>query len=165
MYRNQITPRINFTQLITYERPEAAAWVTGNTANPRLSGLVKFYQTTYGGVLVEAEIFNLPNIETQGSSNFYAFHIHEFGNCSDNFQKAGGHFNPTNAAHPNHAGDMPPLMGNQGYAWTTFYDKRFTIDEIIGKSVIIHAGRDDFTSQPSGDSGPMIGCGEIRRVI
>lgn len=165
MYRNQITPRINFTQLITYERPEAAAWVTGNTANPRLSGLVKFYQTTYGGVLVEAEIFNLPNIETHGSSNFYAFHIHEFGNCSDNFQKAGGHFNPTNAAHPNHAGDMPPLMGNQGYAWTTFYDKRFTIDEIIGKSVIIHAGRDDFTSQPSGDSGPMIGCGEIRRVI
>lgn len=165
MYRNQITPRINFTQLITYERPEAAAWVTGNTANPRLSGLVKFYQTTYGGVLVEAEIFNLPNIETQGSSNFYAFHIHEFGNCSDNFQKAGGHFNPTSAAHPNHAGDMPPLMGNQGYAWTAFYDKRFTIDEIIGKSVIIHAGRDDFTSQPSGDSGPMIGCGEIRRVI
>lgn len=165
MYRNQITPRINFTQLITYERPEAAAWVTGNTANPRLSGLVKFYQTTYGGVLVEAEIFNLPNIEAQGSSNFYAFHIHEFGNCSDNFQKAGGHFNPTNASHPNHAGDMPPLMGNQGYAWTAFYDKRFTIDEIIGKSVIIHAGRDDFTSQPSGDSGPMIGCGEIRRVI
>lgn len=165
MYRNQITPRINFTQLITYERPEAAAWVTGNTANPRLSGLVKFYQTTYGGVLVEAEIFNLPNIEIQGSSNFYAFHIHEFGNCSDNFQKAGGHFNPTNASHPNHAGDMPPLMGNQGYAWTAFYDKRFTIDEIIGKSVIIHAGRDDFTSQPSGDSGPMIGCGEIRRVI
>lgn len=165
MYRNQITPRINFTQLINYERPEAAAWVTGNTANPRLSGLVKFYQTTYGGVLVEAEIFNLPNIEAQGSSNFYAFHIHEFGNCSDNFQKAGGHFNPTNASHPNHAGDMPPLMGNQGYAWTAFYDKRFTIDEIIGKSVIIHAGRDDFTSQPSGDSGPMIGCGEIRRVI
>lgn len=165
MYRNQITPRINFTQLITYERPEAAAWVTGNTANPRLSGLVKFYQTTYGGVLVEAEIFNLPNIEAQGSSNFYAFHIHEFGNCSDNFQKAGGHFNPTNASHPNHAGDMPPLMGNQGYAWTAFYDKRFAIDEIIGKSVIIHAGRDDFTSQPSGDSGPMIGCGEIRRVI
>lgn len=165
MYTNQITPRINFTQLITYERPEAAAWVTGNTANPQLSGLVKFYQTTYGGVLVEAEVFNLPNIETQGSSNFYAFHIHEFGNCSDNFQKAGGHYNPTGSSHPDHAGDMPPLLGNQGYAWTAFYDKRFTIEEIIGKSVIIHGNRDDFTSQPSGDPGPMIGCGEIRRVI
>lgn len=165
MYTDQITPRINFTQLVTYERPQAAAWVNGNTANPRLSGLVKFYQTTYGGILVEAEIFGLPNIATQGSSNFYAFHIHEFGNCSDNFDKVGGHYNPTNTTHPDHAGDMPPLLGNQGYAWSAFYDKRFTIDDIIGRSVIIHAGRDDFTSQPSGDPGPMIGCGEIRRVI
>lgn len=165
MYTDQMTPRINFTQLLTYERPEAAAWITGNTANPRLSGLVKFYQTSSGGVLVEAEIFGLPNIATQNSSNFYAFHIHEFGNCSDNFQKVGGHYNPTNATHPDHAGDMLPLLGSQGYAWSAFYDKRFTIDEIIGKSVIIHADRDDFTSQPSGDPGPMIGCGEIRRVL
>lgn len=165
MYTDQITPRINFTQLVTYERPQAAAWVNGNTANPRLSGLVKFYQTNYGGILVEAEIFGLPNISTQGASNFYAFHIHEFGNCSDNFDKVGGHYNPTNTTHPDHAGDMPSLLGNQGYAWSAFYDKRFTIDDIIGRSVIIHAGRDDFTSQPSGDPGPMIGCGEIRRVI
>lgn len=165
MYTDQMTPRINFTQLLTYERPEAAAWITGNTANPRLSGLVKFYQTSSGGVLVEAEIFGLPNITTQNSSNFYAFHIHEFGNCSDNFQKVGGHYNPTNSTHPDHAGDMLPLLGSQGYAWSAFYDKRFTIDEIIGKSVIIHADRDDFTSQPSGDPGPMIGCGEIRRVL
>lgn len=165
MYTDQMTPRINFTQLLAYERPEAAAWVTGNTSNPRLSGLVKFYQTSQGGVLVEAEIFGLPNIATQNSSNFYAFHIHEYGNCSDNFQKVGGHYNPTNSAHPDHAGDMLPLLGNQGYAWSAFYDKRFTINEIIGKSVIIHEGRDDFTSQPSGDPGPMIGCGEIRRAI
>ncbi len=94
MYTDQITPRINFTQLLLYERPKAAAWITGNAAHPTLSGLVKFYQTNYGGVLVEAEIFGLPNIDTQGSSNFYAFHIHEFGDCSGDFQKAGGHYNP-----------------------------------------------------------------------
>lgn len=165
MRTDQVTPRINFTQLLAYERPQAAAWVRGNAANPRLSGLVKFYQNTYGGVLVEAEIFGLPNIVTPGSSNFYAFHIHEYGNCSDNFSKVGGHYNPADTSHPDHAGDMPPLLGNQGYAWSAFYDKRFTIDDIIGRSVIIHADRDDFTSQPSGDPGPMIGCGEIRRVI
>lgn len=165
MHTDQMTPRINFIQLLAYERPAAAAWVTGNAANPKLSGLVKFYQTSYSGVLVEAEIFGLPNISAQGSSDFYAFHIHEFGNCSDNFQKVGGHYNPTGSAHPDHAGDLLPLLGNQGYTWSAFYDKRFTIDEIIGKSVIIHANRDDFTSQPSGDPGSMIGCGEIRRVI
>lgn len=165
MYTDQMTPRINFTQLLAYERPEAAAWVTGNADHPRLSGLVKFYQTTYGGILIEAEIFGLPNIDIQGSSNFYGFHIHEYGNCSDNFNKVGGHYNPTDTTHPNHAGDMLPLLGNQGYAWSAFYDKRFTIDQIIGRSVIIHADRDDFTTQPSGNAGPMIGCGEIRRAL
>lgn len=165
MHELQITPRISFNQLLTYERPQAAAWITGNSSHPSLSGLVKFYQTNYGGVLVEAEIFGLPNIATEGSSDFYAMHIHEFGNCSNNFDQTGMHYNPTMQEHPNHAGDMPPLMGNQGYAFSVFYDKRFTIQDIIGKSVIIHSGHDDFTTQPSGNSGEKIGCGEIRRAI
>lgn len=161
----QITPRITFTQLLTYERPQAVAWITGNSSYPRLSGLVKFYQTNYGGVLVEAEIFNLPNIETEGSSDFYAMHIHEFGDCSDDFSHTGMHYNPKSLPHPDHAGDMPPLLGNQGYAFSVFYDKRFTIQDIIGKSVVIHDNRDDFTSQPAGDSGTKIGCGEIKRAL
>lgn len=31
----------------------------------------------------------------------------------------------------------------------------------MGRSVIIHAKRDDFTTQPSGDAGDRIGCGVI----
>ncbi len=165
MRSNQITPRIAFTQLLQYERPQAAAWITGGPSNPQLSGLVKFYQTSYGGILVEAEIFGLPNIEEQGSSNFYAMHIHQFGNCSNHFSRTGEHYNPSGKMHPGHAGDLLPLLGNQGYAWSAFYDKRFTVEEIIGKSVIIHSRRDDFTSQPSGDPGTKIGCGEIRRTF
>ena len=64
--------------------------------------------------------------------------------------------------HPQHTGDMIPILGNQGYAWTSFYDKRFKIPEIIGRSVIIHAMPDDFMTQPSGASGVRIGCGVIR---
>ena len=45
MPSDQITPGITFTQLLQYDRPQAMAWVTGNAANPQLSGLVKFYQT------------------------------------------------------------------------------------------------------------------------
>lgn len=165
MYSNQITPQISFLKTLTYERPDAAAWVTGNIKSPQLSGLVKFYRTSYGGVLIEAEIFGLPNIGKQGQSNFYAMHIHEFGDCSDNFEKTGSHYNPAGNPHPEHAGDLLPLLGNQGYAWSAFYDKRFTIEEIIGKSVIIHSNRDDFTTQPSGDAGTKIGCGEIKRII
>ena len=159
----QFTPRLTFVRILEQNRPAAVAWVTGNSTYSELSGLVKFYDTPYDGVLVEAEVFGLPNVSTQVSSDFYAMHIHQYGNCSGSFEKTGSHFNPTNAFHPEHAGDMIPLLGNQGYAWASFYDKRFTIDDIIGKSVVIHSRRDDFTSQPAGDSGEKIGCGVIRK--
>lgn len=157
------TPRLSFIHLLEENRPQALAWVTGNDVSPNLSGLVKFYDTPYGGVLVESEIFGLPNIQSPGSSDFYALHIHESGDCSNHFSQAGEHFNPSMQPHPYHAGDLIPLMGNQGYAWGAFYDKRFTVREILNRSVIIHAQRDDFTTQPSGNSGTMIGCGVIRR--
>lgn len=165
MQFNQMTPRINFIELLQYNRPQATAWVNGNTANPQLSGLIKFYQTSYGGVLVEAEIFGLPEKKDSKTGSFFGMHIHQSGNCSDNFSNVGTHYNPGKEAHPFHAGDLLPLLDNQGYAWSAFYTKRFTVTEIIGRSVIIHANPDDFTTQPSGNSGAMIGCGEIRRIL
>lgn len=165
MLNYQITPRTVFTELLLRNRPDAAAWIQGNAQYPDLDGMVKFYRTSYGGVLVEAQLFGLPDAAVPGSSNFYAMHIHESGNCSDNFDNTGMHYNPTNAEHPNHAGDMPPLFGNQGYAFSIFYDKRFTIQEIIGRAVIIHEKADDFTTQPSGNAGAKIGCGEIKWIV
>ena len=162
MYHSQLTPATTFTQLLFHDHPGAIAWINGNKNYPRLNGLVKFYHTTYGGVLVEAQIFNLPDITLPGSSNFYAMHIHETGDCGDAFDHTGMHYNPQNTEHPNHAGDMPPLLSNQGYAYSVFYDKRFTIQEIIGRAVIIHEKPDDFTTQPSGNSGAKIGCGVIQ---
>lgn len=165
MLNYQITPRIVFTELLLRDQPDAAAWINGNAQNPDLNGMVKFYYTTYGGILIEAQIFGLPNVEMPGASNFYAMHIHESGDCSDAFDHTGMHYNPQGTMHPDHAGDMLPLLGSQGYAFSVFYDKRFSIEEIIGKAVIIHEKPDDFTSQPSGNSGAKIGCGEIKWVV
>lgn len=164
MSASQPTPRLAFVQMLEENRPQAMAWVTGGSAQPQISGLVKFYETPYGGTLVEAEIFGLPDITMPGSSDFYAFHIHEFGDCSNSFANTGEHYNPTDQPHPDHAGDMPPLLSNQGYAWISFYDKRFRVKDIIDRSVIIHSMRDDFTSQPSGDPGVKIACGVIRAL-
>lgn len=157
-----ITPATNFVHTLMQSPPDASAWITGSNAFPSISGLARFYVTEYEGTLVEVEVFGLPNVTTPGSSNFYGLHIHENGACVSPFTSAGAHYSRTTAEHPNHSGDMPPLLGNQGYAWTAFYDKRFTIPEIIGKSLIIHRMPDNFTTQPAGDSGERIACGVIR---
>lgn len=157
----QFTPRITFNRILEGNSPQAVAWVTGNRQHPQLSGLVKFFTTPYGGTLVEAEFFGLPNASEPLSADYYAMHIHENGDCSQNFSRTGDHFNPTGQLHPAHVGDLPPLLANQGYAWTSFYNKRFTPQEIIGRSVIIHVHADDFMTQPSGNAGEKIGCGVI----
>lgn len=157
------TSRLTFLHVLHANKPNAVAWVTGNRQTAQISGLVKFYDTPYDGVLVEAEIFGLPDQSSRSSSAFYAMHIHENGDCSDDFSRTGDHYNPDGQPHPDHAGDLLPLLSNRGYAWSSFYDKRFTIDEILGRSVIIHAMPDDFLTQPSGNSGAKIACGVIRQ--
>lgn len=164
MRKKQLTPGMRFADILEDREPKAAAWVTGGPDYPQLSGMVYFYRTPYGGVLVEAEVFGLPGVDQPGSSAFFAMHIHEFGNCTDSFALTGEHFNPQGAPHPDHAGDLLPLLANQGYAWLAFYDKRFTIEQIMGRSVVIHRNADDFTTQPAGNAGQKIACGVIRAV-
>lgn len=62
-----------------------------------------------------------------------------------------------------HQGDMPVILSNDGDAFLSFFTRRFTIPEIIGKTVIVHLDPDDFTTQPSGNSGERIACGKIER--
>ncbi len=156
------TPRTFFVDILNEGSPSAAAWIRGNAENPQLSGIVRFFEAPYGGILIEAEVFGLPNVKIPHSTDFYGMHIHEFGNCAQPFDRTGNHYSNPPALHPQHSGDMIPLFGNQGYAWTVFYNKRITIPEIMGRSVVIHAMADDFKTQPSGDSGMKIGCGVIR---
>ena len=99
----------------------------------------------------------------------FAFHIHSGGQCSGNekapFANALAHYDRDDCPHPAHAGDLPPLFENQGYAFQMFLTGRFSLCEVIGKTVIIHSGPDDFTSQPSGNAGSKIACGQIRPLF
>lgn len=140
----------------------ARAQITGSDKYPDIKGCVRFRQMK-SGVLVTAEVHSLP-----GEGNgVYGFHIHEGGSCtgtSENpFADADGHFNPEGAKHPYHAGDLPPLFGNNGYAFMSVMTDRFKVSDIIGHVVIVHRNPDDFTTQPSGNSGEMIACGKIVR--
>ena len=138
--------------------PLAAAKIRGDREHPCLRGMVRFYQMR-GSVLITAEISGLPR------SGFFAFHIHEGASCGgEGVPNSAGHYNPTNAQHPDHAGDLPPLLSASGNAYLAVKTDRFSIREIIGRTVIIHSDPDDFHTQPSGNSGKKIGCGEIYSV-
>ena len=145
-----------------FTSPFAIADIQGNDTTPNLRGIALFYPANKSGIYIQVEVLNLPDEKLPDSSGFFGMHIHEFGNCTPPFDKTGNHYNPTNQPHPLHAGDMPPLLSNNGFAWMSFYDTRFTIADIIGKSLVIHDMRDDFTTQPSGGSGNKIGCGVIQ---
>lgn len=137
--------------------PVAIACITGGRDNPNLRGRVSFRQNC-GGVLVSAEISGLPR------DGFFGFHIHEGGACTgEEFSDSGSHYNPMKQDHPNHAGDLPPLLSAGGYAKMTVLTGRFRVDEIVGRTLVIHNGVDDFTGQPSGNSGKKIACGIICR--
>lgn len=148
----------NLFRLIGSKTPMAIAYVKGGKNYEKIKGSVKFYSIPEGTVVV-SEIFNLPETET----NFFAQHIHENGTCEGDFSSAGEHYNPAGVEHPCHAGDLPPLLSNQGYAWMALLDNRFKLNDIIGKSYIIHDCPDDFHTQPSGNSGTRIACGVIQR--
>lgn len=139
-------------------KPAAAARFRGEG---NLSGMVKFYPTQ-GGVLVVAEICGLP----QNESGFFALHIHEGSQCAgDGFGDTGGHFNPGRQRHPKHAGDLPPLLSQNGRAVLAVETDRFTIEESLGRTVVIHGDADDFHTQPGGNAGRKIGCGKIYKVL
>lgn len=136
----------------------AMARIAGSPEAPWLRGTVRFLPRS-GGTLVIARIQGLPESE----SGFFALHIHENGNCRGlGFPDTGGHFDPERISHPGHAGDLPPLLRKRdGRAWLTVMTDRFSVWDVVGRSVVIHSGADDFRTQPSGDSGVKIGCGLI----
>lgn len=147
-------------------RQNAFAIIKGDNNHTHIHGTVKFRQTPRG-VLVSAEISGLPTRRGKScGGNIFGFHIHEGKKCegsgTDPFADAMSHYNPEGCKHPFHSGDMPPLFGNNGYAQMSFLTDRFNVREIIGRVVIIHDQPDDFTSQPSGNSGTKIACGVIR---
>lgn len=155
-----------YIDLINRSKPDAKAEIRGSTAYRDITGKANFYQTKHG-VLLSVEVMGLPTGESPCAGGVFGFHIHEgescTGNAEDPFADAKGHFNPNNCKHPHHAGDLPPLFEAGGRAFMVFLTGRFTVGDILGKTIIIHSAPDDFTTQPSGNSGKKIACGKIKR--
>ena len=130
------------------------------------------HETAGHGVLIRLNAERLPAGER-------AFHIHQTGRCeAPTFQSAGGHYAPRGRQHGflvpagPHAGDLPnihvpqdgrlvievlaPGVTLQPGAPNTLFDED-------GSALVVHAGRDDYRSQPAGNAGGRIACGVIQR--
>jgi Cu-Zn family superoxide dismutase len=105
----------------------------------------------------------------------HGFHVHEKGDCSSgDGMSTGGHFNPTATPHGNHdmgahhAGDLPVLKADAyGTAVINFESTTMSVGggvtDVVGRGLIVHRDPDDFTTQPTGNSGPRIACAVIQK--
>ena len=109
------------------------------------------------------------------ANSHHGIHVHEKGDCSSvDASSAGDHFNPTAQAHgrasreaPHHAGDMDNLVADgDGVAQVNLHLHGVTLgggaaNDIAGRALVVHAAPDDYTSQPSGNSGARVACAVI----
>jgi len=132
------------------------------------AGTAKFTQNG-NEVVLDLEVNKL-------TPGIHAVHIHEKGDCSaPDGSSAGGHWNPGNHDHgkwggnSHHMGDIGNLVANhEGKAKLSFKTDKWCLDcveeskNLMGKGLIIHAGKDDFQTQPTGNAGGRVGCIEIK---
>jgi superoxide dismutase, Cu-Zn family len=121
------------------------------------------------GVLIKLSLNGVPAGE-------HAFHVHALGKCEPPFTSAGGHFNPDNRKHGllandgHHAGDMPNLhIPQDGVLAIEVVNSAVTLENgkpnsLYGPNrtaLVIHAGEDDYKTDPTGDAGGRIACGVV----
>lgn len=145
----------------------AQATLSGTYADTTVEGTALFDE-------MNGKVKMVLNITVPAKANkSVAVHLHEHGACGDMGNEAHGHWNPTNKDHGQwgsasfHSGDIGNVqldaagkgsMELETDLWSVGGD---SATNILNKSVIVHGGVDDYTSQPSGNAGTRIGCGVI----
>lgn len=140
------------------------------TTDGKTIGTAQLLQTA-AGVLITVETSSLPK-------GAHGFHIHTTGKCEGpDFKSAGGHFNPGKKQHGflndkgPHAGDVPNLWDTGGSTKVSMINEAITLGngansvfDQDGAALVIHAGPDDYTTDPAGNSGDRIACGVVEKV-
>ena len=136
------------------------------TSGQTAGGTVHFNDVGDGNVEVVVDLTGVP-------PGVHGFHVHEKGDCGNNAQNAGGHFNPTGMVHgapdavSHHAGDFGNVNADaNGEVHTRFTTHSISLTEgfsssAIGHAVVLHEKADDLISQPSGNAGGRIACGVV----
>lgn len=149
----------------TTMRPTATATLSP-TSGSTASGTVTFTEMADGSVQAKVHLTGVP-------PGVHGFHVHDKGDCGDNGNAAGGHFNPAGTQHGapdapmHHAGDFGNVEADaSGNVNVTKTLHGVTVsagaNSVVGHAVILHANADDMTTQPTGNAGARIACGVVQ---
>ena len=146
----------------------AAERAMAKLKNPKGEGVgeVTLMETPHG-TLLHAKFSNLP-------AGAHAFHVHAVGKCEPPFKSAGGHYNPGGRKHGIHTseglhvGDMPNIhVPASGALEIEVLNTLLKLDSDLfdadGAAIVLHAGPDDYKSDPAGAAGGRIACGVIAK--
>ena len=143
----------------THMAPATASATVAPIGDGKINGTATF-TATEGGVEVVVTL--------QGAGHEHGIHLHENGDCGDNGKAAGAHWNPAGAKHgmvsnpPSHMGDLGNIVDgslNLHIHGATVGDG--SVNDVVGKSIVVHAKVDDLKTDPSGNSGDRVACGVI----
>ena len=112
------------------------------------------------------------------SQGVHGVHLHRVGSCdAPDFESAGEHLDPEGRQHGSqnpagaHLGDLPNTTIGSSGAGTVSATLRGSRDAVLsrlfdadGTAVVVHASPDDYRTDPSGNSGSRIACGELTRT-
>lgn len=150
-----------------HSRGPMATATLDSTSGSTAKGVVHLTDVGDGNVEVQADLTGVP-------PGVHGFHIHEKGDCGNNAQAAGGHFNPTGMIHgapdavSHHAGDWGNVTADdKGEVHAKFTTHSISLKSgdatnAVGHAIVLHGNPDDLTSQPAGNAGPRIACGVVQ---
>ncbi|MFO7890347.1 MAG: superoxide dismutase family protein [bacterium] len=141
-----------------------AVAVLHSISESQAKGVVTFTRVP-SGVKIVADVEGL-------SPGNHGVYIYEYGDCNAlNTKSAGGYFDPGKMPRGRpeskklHTRDLKKIVANaKGKAHFEYTDGMLRFrgpHSIIGRAVVIHAGENDLTYQPTGNAGPRVACGVI----
>jgi Cu-Zn family superoxide dismutase len=134
-------------------------------------GTVTFRDSSQFGLLI------IPNLHGL-SPGAHGFHVHQNPDCGPQARDgtmvaglaAGGHYDPGNTGRHEgpvgngHLGDLPVLLvDTKGNTPMAMFAPRLQAPDLVGRSLIVHAGGDNYSDQPKplGGGGARVACGVI----
>jgi len=178
MKRPLLTLALAATAIIAYAQTstQPAPVTRSATANlldakGNVVGQATLTETTPGPVTVTVTVKDFKDLKP----GEHGLHLHATGQCAPTFAAAGGHFNPTQRQHGftnhagHHAGDLPNIRTDDTGSGTltvrtslvTLGDGPTSLNDADGTAIVLHAGPDDYHTDPAGASGDRVACGVV----